>query len=323
MIDQFTNKIHQGNSLDILKQMPDSSVDSVITSPAYWMLRDYGYDGQWGLEATYQEYLEHLWQFVDETYRILKPAGTAWINLADTYGTTSGNLVQGNLGTNKIKYTGKIHGYNKPAVAHKCLLLLPHRFAIGCIDRGWIIRNVIIWAKKNGMPESVIDRFSKKHEYFFFMVKQKKYYFDLDEIRQPNQQKSIERYKRGYKAKFGGKNSHTFAPKPRDSKRELHPNGKNPGDVSDFWDINTKGTSTKKVPKKHYASYNFKLIEKPIVAGSPEGGIILDPFCGIGTTLVRALQLGRRVIGIDGSEQYVKIAREKINKELNQLKIFA
>jgi len=91
MIDKFINKIHQGNSLDILKQMPDNSVDCVITSPPYWQLRDYGYPEQWGLEPTYQEYLEHLWSLMDEIYRILKPTGTAWINLGDTYGTQGGN----------------------------------------------------------------------------------------------------------------------------------------------------------------------------------------------------------------------------------------
>lgn len=159
------NKIYNESCLDTLRKMPNEFLDSVITSPPYWQLRDYGYDGQWGLEPTYQEYLEHLWQMMDEIHRVLKSSGNVWINLGDTYN-------------------------NK----NKCLLLLPHRFAIGCIDRGWIVRNDIIWAKRNGMPESVTDRFSKKHEYFFFMVKQEKYYFDLDSVRDKVKVESLKRY---------------------------------------------------------------------------------------------------------------------------------
>lgn len=148
------NKIYNEPCLETVKRMPDNYLDCVITSPPYWQLRDYGYPEQWGLEPTFNEYLEHLWELMDEIYRVLKPTGTCWVNLGDTY-----------------------------ARLDKCLLLIPHRFAIGCIDRGWIVRNDIVWAKRNGMPESVTDRFSKKHEYFFFMTKSTNYYFDLDSVR--------------------------------------------------------------------------------------------------------------------------------------------
>ena len=320
MIDKFINKIQQGNSLDILKQMPDNSVDCVITSPPYWQLRDYGYDDQWGLEPTYQEYLEHLWSLMDETYRILKPTGTAWINLGDTYATKSGNMGVKEQwdGLNKDRDTN--FPQSPAGKLHKCLLLIPHRFAIGCIDRGWIVRNDIIWAKRNGMPESVTDRFSKKHEYFFLMVKQSKYYFDLDGIRDKHKEVSIKRLEQNIDKQKGSDRSLLGGYKTNGNMKAVGDLnlGKNPGDVSDFWDITTKGSS-----EKHYASFNFKLIEKPIIAGCPEGGIILDPFCGVGTTLIRALQLGRRVIGIDGSKEYCEIATNKIRNELNQLKIFA
>ena len=158
------NKIYQEPCNTTLSKMPDKFLDSVVCSPPYWQLRDYGYPEQWGLEPTYQEYLEHLWSMMDLVWLKLKDCGTVWINLGDTYSTQSGKIQKGNL-------------------PQKCLLLLPHRFAIGCIDRGWILRNDVIWAKRNGMPESVTDRFSKKHEYFFFMVKSEKYHFDLDAIR--------------------------------------------------------------------------------------------------------------------------------------------
>jgi DNA modification methylase len=170
-----TNKIYCESNLDTLKKMSDNSIDCVITSPPYWQLRDYGYDGQWGLEPTFNEYLENLWSMMDEIYRVLKETGTVWINLGDTY-----------------------------ARATKCLLLIPHRFAIGCIDRGWILRNDIVWAKPNGMPESCKDRFTKKHEYFFFMVKSEKYYFDLDAIRDPIKEVSLERYKYNFTGTEGG-----------------------------------------------------------------------------------------------------------------------
>lgn len=313
MIDEFVNKIICGDSLSVLRQMPDDSVDCVISSPSYWQLRDYQWDGQWGLEPTYQEYLEHLWSLMDETYRILKPTGTAWINLGDSYANTGYGKGTGHFSL-KDKYKGeKPKPKQKCPLPNKCLLLIPHRFAIGCIDRGWIVRNDIIWAKRSSMPESVTDRFSKKHEYFFLMVKQQKYYFDLGGIKDRTITKDNSIRNRDItklnntpgRSKMGGLKVNNY-------------NTKNPGDVSDFWDITTKGSS-----EKHYASFNFKLIEKPIIAGCPEGGIVLDPFCGVGTTLIRALQLGRRVIGIDGSKEYCEIARKKINKELNQLKIFA
>lgn len=327
------DKIYCGDVLKVMQQMDAESIDCIITSPPYWQLRDYGYAEQWGLEPTHQEYLEHLWQFMDECKRVLKKTGTCWINLGDTYGTTSGNLKQGNLGTNKIKYTGAIHGYNKPA-AHKCLLLIPHRFAIGCIDKGWIVRNDIIWAKRNAMPESVTDRFSKKHEYIFLMVKDKKYYFDLDGIREKQKDVSIKRYEYDFTGQEAGKSNNFKGSRMRNKSKEqfanafltpigkgarpeCHQNGKNPGTISDFWDIPTLPTS-----ENHYASYNFKLIEKPIIAGCSKGGIILDPFCGTGTTLVRALQLDRQVIGIDGSKEYCKIAQKKIDNHKAQLKLF-
>src|ERR1700690_786770 len=134
------NKIYHGLCLDVMKTFPDKSIDCVITSPAYWMKRDYGWDGQWGMEPTFKMYLENLWSLMDEVYRVLKDTGTVWINLGDTYGTKSGNFVGGNTIENKISYTGIMgNGYTKDLAYHKCLLLLPHRFAIGCIDRNWIM----------------------------------------------------------------------------------------------------------------------------------------------------------------------------------------
>jgi DNA modification methylase len=277
-----------------IKTLPDKSVDCMITSPPYWQLRDYGYPEQWGLEPTFQLYLEHLWILMDEVYRVLKDEGTVFVNLGDTYGTKSGNFTGDKIFENKIKYVGSIDNYTKPKNLHKCLLLIPHRFAIGCIDRGWIVRNDIIWAKRNGMPESVTDRFSKKHEYMMFMVKSEKYYFDLEAVKdrtitKDNQNRDRDTTKLNNtpgRTKMAGLKTNDY-------------DSKNPGTCADFWDIPTKPSSN-----KHYATYNDALIKKPILAGCPEGGTILDPFAGTCTTGLTALRANRKFIGIEASKNY-------------------
>ncbi len=345
------NTIHNEPCLDTLKKMPDNFIDCVITSPPYWQLRDYGYEGQWGLEPTFNEYLEHLWKMMDEIYRALKPEGTCWINLGDTYSGSNGfgwkqSVANENQSTNGVnenrnyrKITGRID-----AAPPKCLLLIPHRFAIGCIDRGWIMRNDCIWAKRNGMPESVTDRFSKKHEYFFFMVKSEKYFFDLDAIRDKHKQVSIDRLQRGISENnkwvngADGQTPHNLS-QPRKNKthtknygqsmiggqvrdnHDIHdsfnPLGKNPGSVSDFWDVATKPSS-----EKHYASYNDALLLKPVLAGCPEDGIIYDPFMGTGSTAEVALRAKRKFIGSEMSKEYVEICNQRLEPFLTQHKLF-
>lgn len=309
------NTVYCEPCLDTLRRMGDESIDCVITSPPYWQLRDYGYDGQWGLEPTFQEYLQHLWSMMDEIYRVLKKDGTVWVNLGDTYGTKSGNMTSGNIIENKIKYTGGIDGYIKPNDLHKCLLLIPHRFAIGCIDRGWIVRNDVIWAKRNGMPESVTDRFSKKHEYFFFMVKSGKYFFDLDAIRDKHKPISLKKIEYGWHGSGddGNGNYAGLTHTDKMGERMCNPNGKNPGSVSDFWDIPTKPSSS-----KHYASYNDSLLVKPVLAGCPKYGVIYDPFMGTGSTAEVAIRSGRKFIGSEMSKEYCKIANDRITPFLIQ-----
>ena len=309
------NKIYNEPCLDTLRKMPNDFLDCVITSPPYWQLRDYGYDGQWGLEPTFQQYLEHLWEMMDEIHRVLKPSGTCWINLGDTYNNS------GWAGDRKDKYndqpivaTGTKAGRGgQKGFPDKCLILIPHRFAIGCIDRGWIVRNDIIWAKRNGMPESVNDRFTKKHEYIFLMTKSRKYYFDLDSIRD----KHISIDSRGDKRiKYDGKGN------PNNFSGDVdwlgqNEKGKNPGTVSDFWDVKTRPSSV-----KHYASYNAELVNKPILAGCPEGGLIYDPFMGSGTTAIHAIMNKRFFIGSEMSSEYMKICNERVKNELSKLTLF-
>jgi DNA modification methylase len=308
------NEIYNEPCLDTLKKMPNEFVDCVITSPPYWQLRDYGYDGQWGLEPTFQLYLEHLWEMMDEIYRVLKQSGTCWINLGDTYARGSRNKDATNdslRNTNKSVEPNSKPDYNG---LNKCLMLIPHRFAIGCIDRGWIMRNDIIWAKRNGMPESCTDRFSKKHEFFFFMVKSEKYHFDLDAIRDKHKASSLNRIEYGWKSDHDSI-GHIDTEKMGD--RFCNPLGKNPGTISDFWDIPTKPSAN-----EHYASYNDDLIRKPILAGCPEGGLIYDPFMGTGSTAQAAIRANRNFIGSEMSEKYIKICDMRLEPLLKQTKLF-
>ena len=307
------NKIYNEPCLETLKKMPNEFIDCVITSPPYWQLRDYGYNGQWGLEPTFNQYLDNLWQMMDEIYRVLKSTGTVWINLGDTY---NGHKI-GNTSNKGYKENTIINSFEKEKISgikNKCLLLIPHRFAIGCIDRGWILRNDIIWAKRNGMPEPVTDRFTKKHEYFFFMVKQDKYFFDLDSIRDKHKESSLQRIE------YGWKSEHDSIGKIDTDKmgdRFCNPLGKNPGDVSDFWDIPTKPSSS-----EHYASYNDSLIRKPILTGCPKDGIIYDPFMGTGSTAEAALRSQRKFIGSEMSEKYLKICNQRLSPIINQTELF-
>jgi DNA modification methylase len=174
----------------------------------------------------------------------------------------------------------------------------------------WIVRNDCIWAKRNGMPESVTDRFSKKHEYMFFMVKSEKYYFDLDAIRDKPQT--------GYD-RIDAPNERKLLSGVKNNLNPIANNklGKNPGSVSDFWDIPTKPSN-----EKHYAVYNDGLLVKPILAGCPKGGIIYDPFMGTGSTAEAALRAGRLFVGSEMSSEYNKIANKRLEPLLLQGELF-
>jgi site-specific DNA-methyltransferase (adenine-specific) len=171
-----------------------------------------------------------------------------------------------------------------------------------------------VWAKRNGMPESVTDRFSKKHEYFFFMVKSEKYFFDLDSIRDKHIHSNDKR---------NDGNRHVYNDGVKSMNNDMlatnavsfNPLGKNPGTISDFWDVPTKPSK-----HKHYASYNDELLKKPILAGCPEGGIVYDPFMGTGSTAEICIRTNRNYIGSEMSAEYCKIAEQRLNYQ-NKLAI--
>lgn len=303
------------DSLEFTKQLESESVACVITSPPYYQLRDYGFSGQWGLEKTYQEYLDNMISLMAELKRVLKPTGTMWVNLGDSYSTQSGSMGSGRWVDPKNPQATNTAFRQSPIIdmPNKSLMLIPHRFAIRCVDElGLILRNDIIWAKRNGMPESVTDRFSKKHEFIFFFVKQQKYYFDLNGIKDMTISKD-----NSVRDRDSTKLNNTPGRSRMAGLKENNYDTKNPGDVSDFWDIPTQPSS-----EKHYATFNSDLIDKPIIAGCPEGGIIFDPFAGTGTTLLRALQLNRKAMGCDGNKDYVEIANKRIKDFQDQGKLF-
>ena len=306
------NKVYQGHALDVLKRMKPEIIDCVVTSPPYWGLRSYGTEPQvWdakegcelGLEPTFQLYLQHLFQIFDGVKRVLKPTGTCFVNLGDSYGgSMSGEIedskaAQHGTGTTSLKM-------QKPGakLLQKSLIGIPERFAIGMTDRGWIRRNTIVWHKRNCMPSSITDRFTVDFEYVYFFVKQKKYYFKQQF--EPNQYdgRKDTRFKGSIKYKDSG---HTFHAQGHE--RWPHKEGRN---MRCVWDVPTK-------PFKgaHFATFPTALVERMVKAGCPENGLVCDPFCGSGTVWLVSKQLNRNFVGIELKPDYVKLAEQRMKNE--------
>lgn len=321
------NKIIQGDSLEVLKTLENESIDCVITSPPYWSLRDYGVEGQLGLEMTFQEYITKLCDIFDEVKRVLKKEGTIWVNLGDTYGGT------GKKSDTNDKYAkGLARAFDRPngKEKQKCLLQIPSHFAIEMVNRGWILRNKIIWHKPNAMPSSAKDRFTVDFEEVFFFVKKKKYYFETQY--DPYAPSSDARYRQALRA---GKSYTTKEPYKKNTpytgkyKRGqgsvasrgddgdglvvvgTNPNGRNRRTV---WSINTKP-----LKDAHFATFPEALIEPMVLAGCPEGGVVLDIFMGAGTTAVVAKKNNRNYLGIELNFEYIKIIENRIKNIPNTL----
>lgn len=311
-IQSFVNKIICGDSLKILKKLPDEAIDCVVTSPPYWALRDYGVKGQIGLEKSIEEYLERILDIFTEIRRVLKPEGTCWVNYGDTYANkTKGghrNKLQNNMYDSLTKQATfpKLRAQLNTPPKSLCMIL--SRFAVGMIEQGWILRNEIIWHKPNAMPQSIKDRFSTDFEKIFFFVKSRKYYFK----QQFEPLKNPERLKRRLlnpDKTHKHTESYWFSANPKLSEKrrqKMLEKGRNKRCV---WTIGT--TSFK---GNHFAVYPPKLVETPVKAGCPKEGIVLDPFVGSGTTVVAAKKLGRKFIGIELNQSYVKITRDRLQE---------
>ena len=297
-----TNIIHVGDNLFHLTNIPDNSVDMCVTSPPYYNLRDYKNSGQIGAENTVKDFVENLCKVFDEIHRILKPTGSCWVNIGDTYDK-------------------------------KRLLQVPSRFEIAMCDRGWHLRNEIIWSKPNPQPISSKDRFWGNHEKFFLFVKDvKKYYFNRDAILVPQAEISIRRMfsknnmskrkdfnatsKEGFAISSDSQDKHYARMREEmgiDKEfnyEELIKSGKCPTRPEfDTWNVPSvtyKGA--------HFAVYPPELIEKPILSCCPEQGIVIDPFMGSGTTGEVAKLNNRKYIGLELNPEYAILANERISK---------
>ena len=321
MNDIEKNTIINGNSLEVLKSLPDNSIDCCVTSPPYYALRDYGCDGQIGLEETPEKYIESLCDVFSEVRRVLTPQGTLWLNIADSYwgggwrnaqfNEHSGDIQKGSKGTycglSLPACKGKVGDY-KP----KDLIGIPWMLAFALRSQGWYLRQDIIWQKPNPMPESVTDRCTKSHEYIFLLSKSQKYYFDYESIMEPCADQERNNFQSGSRANGInkdrndndlGERSKTWKPKTIDNQKVRN--------KRDVWEVNTKPCK-----EAHFATYPFELIKPCILAGCPENGIVLDPFMGSGTTAIVARSLNRNYLGVELNPEYIKIAHKRLDKHL-------
>ena len=307
--------IHLGDCLDVLPGLEAQSVHCVVTSPPYFCLRDYGQDGQIGLEQTPAEYVAKLVQVFREVRRVLRDDGVVWLNLGDSY--ASGEVgrhdsVQVNQGR---KWSGKERRYTPitSGLMPKSLLGIPWRVAFALQDDGWILRSDVIWAKPNPMPESVKDRPTKSHEYVFLLAKQGRYWYDADAVREEANWRRVNnpdwQYQRAKTNAKKGCNNTSGANGGFTGWR--HEQGRNRRSV---WTVATAPFTARKYGFEvdHFAVMPPKLVEPCILAGCPGGGVVLDPFCGAGTTGYVAVQQGRQFIGIELNADYVAIANARI-----------
>jgi len=314
--------ITQANALQL--PLADGVVQTCITSPPYWGLRDYGEPNQLGLEHTPEEYVDNMVTVFREVWRVLRPDGTLWLNLGDSYsGSGKGRNSDGThqdsegwkQGTSRGTIEGHLFGGNVPTgLKPKDLCGIPWRVAFALQADGWYLRSDIIWHKPNPMPESVTDRPTKAHEYVFLLSKKPRYYYDADAIREPhtwveNRPSGMERNAEAYREKvkhsnnkYGGGGSgfqgHSGSTKA-DGTSLNHPGGRNKRTV---WSVTTHSYSG-----AHYATFPPDLVRPMVLAGAPAGGLVLDPFCGSGTVgeVCRMLPEPRHFIGFDISHEYL------------------
>ncbi len=293
-----------GDNRETLKALPDQSVQTVVTSPPYWGLRDYGNDDQIGLEQTPDEFIEQLCLVFDEVWRVLKDDGTIWVNLGDSYSAMRDSKANPDtLRTGEGTKVGSAANRNpenlrKAGLKHKDLVGIPWRFAFAMQARGWYLRQDIIWAKPNPMPESVTDRCTKSHEYIFLMSKSPTYFYDHESIKVPVKQDW------GIRDRSNGKYHNDGTGLQPHSGLEKAYEMANKRSV---WSV-----TTSRYKEAHFATYPPELITPCILAGSKEGDIVLDPFSGSGTTGEVALQKSRNYIGLELNPQYAALSEKRL-----------
>ena len=313
------NEILLGDAATVLATLPTGSVDCVVTSPPYFLLRNYGIDGQLGAESKVSEWVAALVLVMDEVARVLAPHGSVWLNLGDSFSR-----------------------HPRFGARPKSLLLGPERLLLALADHGWIVRNKVVWAKPNPMPHSVRDRLSTTWEPIYLLVRSKEYFFDLDRIRVPHTSQAAPRRSHGpdkyidnrpaWAGRFSGKNDGLA--RAKNEGRSGHPRGKNPGDV---WTVPTSSYRG-----AHFATFPMRLVERPLLATCPQRvcvrcgtpwrrpvpssrpiqaclcdagwrpGLVLDPFIGAGTVAVAAKSHRRDWLGIELNPVYRKLALQRL-----------
>lgn len=328
------NVVHNTDALSGLRALPDESVDCIVTSPPYWQMRDYGLDpilwggrpdcghdlnlygfcshcggwlGQLGQEPTRDDFIAHLCMIFDECRRVLKSTGTLWVNLGDSYSKPyKYNQRQDPKWYERTKNNSCLIDMRvdmrKHRIPSKSLCNIPNKFADEMILRGWLLRNEIIWYKPACMPSSIRDRFTADFEKLFFFTKSERYLFNQQF--EEYAESTYGRYKRARTLNGKGETYRQLSGMPM--KMTINPKGRN---MRCVWKIPYEPSH-----EAHYAMYPTRLVETPIKAGCPEGGVVLDPFMGSGTTAVVARRLGRKYIGFEPNPEYAAICRKRLNK---------
>ena len=329
----MSSTILVGDALERLRELPDESVQCVVTSPPYWGLRDYGVDGAYGLEPTLDEYIELMVEVFSEVRRVLRKDGTLWLNLGDSYNAGTATERQ----TSRTSVGDGKHGYwTNPHITKRCnaiglktkdLVGIPWRVAFALQEAGWYLRCDVIWHKPNPMPESVTDRPTRAHEYVFLLTKSARYYYDADAIREASESgpSDIRKMLEG-RERIGGKHKSFVDPFSKASSKTNigqqrsvgSPDGRNKRSV---WTIATHSFSG-----AHFATFPPALVEPCILAGSRSGDTILDPFCGSGTSGLVASRLRRKFIGIELNPEYAAMAERRIREDaplVNEVEVIA
>ena len=336
----MTIRILEGDCREVLRTLPAESVHCCVTSPPYYGLRDYGVDGQIGLEETPEQFIAQLVVVFREVRRVLRDDGTLWLNIGDSYAGYHGNknAAYCDAPSNKGGYfeNQRASTVGLSGLKQKDLIGIPWMLAFALRADGWYLRQDIIWHKPNPMPESVRDRCTKAHEYLFLLTKSARYYFDADAIKEPVTATTVARLSQNVDAQVGsdrvpGKTNGAMKAvrskansfKREGSKREQAIPGQTvgthrPDRVESEYDLDTRNKrsvwtiATQPFKQAHFATFPPALVEPCILAGSKPGDLVLDPFAGSGTTLVAAKAEGFNAIGIERETEYVEIIKARV-----------